>query len=480
MSRQIVAIDIRHHSITAVKLSTGLKSASVTDCYHVAIPGNEESNNPLGAALEQIAREVSDEAGDIVVSLPADRAIYRTLRVPFKEEKKVRQVLPFELEPHLPIDVDQLIIDYIHSNGPAENDLMTASVDRHHVEALMAQLEGVGLQPRLILPGDFPLAAVITAKDGASADQALLLSMGERKATVTLIDSGKIALVRSMAADASTEQGMETLTLKIRQTMIAHGETAPQGFTPQALYVSGPAFSDAGVLQRLKASLEMTPDIIDLHKPPFIDSEPSAGEWEPALFSGALALALVELEHLPCPSFYRTGSTLRNYWIAHRQHVRVPAVLLMVVLLLGFGGVILESHTLGNRLDDLDRQIEEVFKATFPQAKRVGDAGDQMKSELKKARTGNIDSGEAIPEARTIDILMQISTSIPKEIEVLITRLVLGNDVLTLSGETSAFNIVDDIKNRLEKTDLFQEVTIASANMEKSGQKVRFKLKLTL
>jgi hypothetical protein len=124
--------------------------------------------------------------------------------------------------------------------------------------------------------------------------------------------------------------------------------------------------------------------------------------------------------------------------------------------------------------------MEKIFKATFPQSRRVGDAGDQMKSELKKARSGNIDSGETVPKARTIDVLLQISDAIPNEVEVLFTRLVLGSDAVTLSGETSAFNIVDDIKSRLEKTDLFQEVTIASANMEKSGKKVRFKLKLTL
>lgn len=480
MSRQIVAIDIRHHSIAAVKLSTGLKSASVSACYHVSIPDDDESGNPLATALEQIARNVSSEDGDIVVSLPADRTIYRTLRVPFKEEKKIRQVLPFELEPNLPVSVDQLIIDYIHRNGSAENDLLTASINRQHVDDLMAKLGDAGLQPQLILPGDFPLASAITAKNEALPDQAILLSMDESKATVILIDSGNISLVRSLTADTATDKGMETLALKIRQTLIAYGETTVQGFTPQALYVSGPAFIDAAILQRLKTSLEMDPIIVDLHKSSFIDSEPSVGEWNPAMFNGALALALVELEHLPCPSFHRTGSTLRNYWISYRQYVRVPAILLTVVLLLGLGAVILESHMLGKQLNDLDRQMEEIFKETFPQAKRVGNAGDQMKSELKKARTGNIDSGETIPKARTIDVLMQISSSIPKDIEVLFTRLVLGGDVLTLSGETSAFNIVDDIKSRLEKTDLFQEVTIASANMEKSGNKVRFKLKLTL
>jgi len=51
---------------------------------------------------------------------------------------------------------------------------------------------------------------------------------------------------------------------------------------------------------------------------------------------------------------------------------------------------------------------------------------------------------------------------------------------MRVDGETAGFNIVDDIKNRLEQSDLFKQVTIASANMDRSGNKVRFSLKLEL
>ena len=414
------------------------------------------------------------------VCRPTGRSIV-PCRSPVKEEKKIRQILPFELEPNLPVDVDQLIIDYIRYSDAPEGEIITASVDRQYVDDLMDLLGAVGLQPQLIVPGDFPLASVIVAGDERSPDQAVFLSVGDSKATLTLLDSGKMALVRSMAADGTTEQGMETLALKFRQTLIAYGETSPNGFTPGALFISGPAFRDPETVQRLETSLEMKPEIVDLCKSSsFLDAAPSLDAWEATVFNGALALALVESQHLPCPSFHRTGSTLRNYWISYKQYIRGPAILLAVVLLLGFGGVLFESHLLQNQVDDLDSRMEEIFKATFPQARRVGDAGDQMKSELKKARTGKIDSGGTTPKASTVDVLRQISNAIPKEIEVLFTRLVFGSDVLTLSGETAAFNVVDDIKNRLEKIELFQEVTIASANMEKSGKKVRFKLKLTL
>ena len=42
------------------------------------------------------------------------------------------------------------------------------------------------------------------------------------------------------------------------------------------------------------------------------------------------------------------------------------------------------------------------------------------------------------------------------------------------------FNTVDDIKGRLESADIFKSVTISSADLEKSGKRVRFKLKLDI
>jgi outer membrane translocation and assembly module TamA len=47
-----------------------------------------------------------------------------------------------------------------------------------------------------------------------------------------------------------------------------------------------------------------------------------------------------------------------------------------------------------------------------------------------------------------------------------------------VDGDTAGFEAVDRIKNQLEKDEIFSTVTISSANMDKSGKRVRFKLKL--
>jgi hypothetical protein len=332
-----------------------------------------------------------------------------------------------------------------------------------------------------VVPGDFPLALGLTTYADPMEDQALLIVIGTSRATLFAITGNQTALVRSMIADISTETGVEALALNIRQTLTAFADTRAQGFTAEVAYLSGPVFSDPKAQKRLESSLEIPTRILDLcEMAPKLDMAPGLGQWQPNVYNGALAMALIEAEGRDCPNFHRSSSILRNLWTSYNAYVKGPAILLAAVIILSLGGVLIDSHMLKKRVDRLNGQMEEIFKSAFPNTPRVGDALSQMKSELKKARGSGIDSGRSGPDVRVIDFLYNVSKDIPKEVEVVFTRLVTGSDGITVSGEAAAFNVVDDIKKRLENNDFFKQVTIASANMDRSGKRVLFKLKIEL
>lgn len=480
MSRQIIAIDIRNTSISAVLLSTGLKSSAIDGCAHIPLAGADDGRDPLRAALAELRQLLDFGNAGAVIGLPADQTIYRTVTVPFRDEKKIRQVLPFELEPTLPVAVDNLIIDYQKGLESENSELLAAAIDRQNMDDVMSALADVQIEPQLILPGDFALALALTAHDQGLPDHAVLLNTGAQKTTLFALVSQRIALVRCLASDTASETGVEMLALKIRQTLTAFADRQPGGFSPGTLYLSGPALIDESVTERLVEAMDMPSQTVDLRTMvPKLDMADTV-QWQPCVMNGALAMALVEAEGRQCPNFYRTGSIFRNYWTTYRTYVRAPAIALAVVLLMGLGGVMLENHLLQKRLDHINAQAEAIFADTFPGTRRVGDPLSQMKSELRQAQGGGIDTGQAIPQVRAVDILHQLSLMIPKDVDVLINRMALGGDGVTISGETGGFNIVDDIKSRLEQSRIFKQVTIASANMDRSGNKVRFSLKLEL
>jgi hypothetical protein len=93
---------------------------------------------------------------------------------------------------------------------------------------------------------------------------------------------------------------------------------------------------------------------------------------------------------------------------------------------------------------------------------------------MRKTATG----GPSVGGQRTIDVLYAVSKGIDKETDVELTRFVISPDSVLVDGDTAEFEAVDRIKNQLEKDEIFSTVTISSANMDKSGKRVRFKLKL--
>jgi general secretion pathway protein L len=478
MSRQILAIDIRNNSIAAVVLNAGLKSHSVESCAHILLP---EAENRLGEGLAALKLSGIPDNPTVVVSLPADRAIFRTVFVPFKEEKKIRQVLPFELEPNLPVAVDDLVIDYQKSADPENDGLLTTAIDRGYLEQILAELSAAGLRPQLVVPGGVPLALGLIGYHQIE-DQGLVLDVGPRRTTLIALKDKKVALLRSMASDTSSETALEALSLRIRQTLTAFADSQPGGFSPQSLYMSGSALIDEGTAARVAGALNMPLKTVDLRSvAPKLDVVTPPAQWKPFLFDSALALALIEAEGRPCINFHRSTSTIRKFWTNHRPFLQVPAVLLGLVLLLGLAGVLIETHMLNKRVDRINAEIKSLFTSTFPNSRliNVDNALNQMKSEMKTAR-GNIDAGHDVSQVRTIDILLQLSQLIPGEIDVVMSRLVSGSDGITISGEAAAFQVVDDIKSRLEKSDLFKQVTIASANMDRAGNKVQFRLKIDL
>jgi general secretion pathway protein L len=480
MSRQILAIDLRNDSIVAVVLSAGLKSNIIEACVQVPLP-DETTDDRLGRALTALREHEIPESASVVVSLPADRTIYRTVSMPFKEEKKIRQVLPFELEPNIPVGVDELIIDYQKSTDADDTDLLAMAINRQHLGNVMTAMTAANLRPQMVVPGDFPLALNLLTHASHVEEQALLLVVDTGRTTLFALKRGNIALVRSLASDTLSDAGIEALALKIRQTLTAFSDSDSDGYSPKTLYLSGPALSGKEVSARLAKSLDLAPQTVDLRSSaPKLDAATALDQWEACIFDGALGLALIEAEGRSCPNFHRSSSSFKKYWNTYRPYIRGPAVLLALVIFLSLTGVLLESHLLKKRVDRVNTEIEALFASTFPHVRRVGDALDQMKSELKKAKSSSIDPGHSAPHVRTIDILFQLSQLIPKNVDVVFSRLMLGNDGLTITGETAAFNVVDDLKNRLEKSDLFKQVTIASANMDKGGNKVHFKLKIEL
>jgi general secretion pathway protein L len=480
MSRQILAIDIRRDAVTAVLVGTGLKSHTVLGGAHIPVAAQSEDGDALSQSLVLLLERLKPVAPNVVVSLPADCIHFRFLHVPFKEDNKIRQVLPFELEPTLPIAVENLKIDFQKIVTGDQADVLAVAIDKSVLQDYMDKLAAANIRPQLVVPAGFSLIAQITDIEEQSVAKALFLDVDAGQTTLFALRSGHIETVRSMISGFGSAAAVEASALRVRQTIAAWSDLTRDDHEPLVIYASGAGLQDAGHAARLSQALEMEVQGIDLQQwLPRIEMNAEV-DWQPNLMNEALALAILEAEQKPCPNFHRTSSPFRNYWSAYRPYVMVPAILLAIILIIASSGVLIENYTLGKRVDALDAKLEQIFMSAFPGTRLTAAPLDLMKSKLKELKKAGTGSDKNVVQTRSIDVLLQLSQFIPDNIEVTLSRMTIGPDEVTVTGETAAFNTVDDIKGRLEKSELFKRITIASANMDKSGKRVLFKLKIDL
>jgi len=151
----------------------------------------------------------------------------------------------------------------------------------------------------------------------------------------------------------------------------------------------------------------------------------------------------------------------------------------LISLLLILGGVIFftDWRARTEKLADLNRRINGIFKTTLP-GKPLVDPVHQLRIAIKDVQK-NILSPASEKGVRTIDILNEISTRIPGDVTVQFRRFSLAGGQIQIAGKTDGYNTAVNIRERLEKSEMFEKVELIKTEKDKGGG-VQFKMKVTL
>jgi type II secretion system protein L len=481
MSRSILGIEIRNHSIIAVLVKSSVRDIRIDDYAKIPIPAaTEETQNGLPVALEALTQTIDISGCDCVISVPSDRFSYRNIRVPFSNRKKIRMVLPFELEPTLPYRIEDLILDFQTIETPLSDEntsLIAAAVEKSQMEPYLEALTAIKMDPECVTISGLPAALCLAAQSDLGEDQ-LFIDIQERSSTLFASVAGKIQLIRSFPLPPSASTRSKMLGTQIRRTLAAFEEMQLPEFHPNDIFVSGKNLEDTNLAEDIAGAFNTTVQEPNLAQRLAIPIEVHAeNSWNPARMDNALALALMVIDNHEGLNFHRSQFAVQKFLAKNKPQVVRTAILAAAVLALMVFNVAVDSYIEHKKTRRLDHQMTEIYKSTFPGVKIVRDAYLEMEPKIIEARKKSVFHAQTGPHVRGIDILNNISKRIPKEIVVDITRLVIGPQNVLISGNTVGFDTVDDIKGRLEQIEFFKKVTISSANMDRSGKEVRFMLK---
>ena len=475
MNKSILGLDIQENAVSAVIIKSGLKGSWIDFEASFSIPSNLPETEGLTGCLKEISTGM-DLAGCLcAVGFPSHEVFFRNLQVPFKETRKIRQILPFELEAHLPLPIDELDIDFHSVKSADHNRLIAAAIEKSRLQSFLEPIRNAGLEPEIITPRAYAMVRCLMHL-GNLPQNCLILCTDAAHGVLALISKAQLVVLRSFALPSGSDQ-TAVIRRSILQTMGAFEETGAGEAVCEKIYWCGGDLVSAENLIPLSDAMGCPVVRVNLFKD--IDhglGRPRSVPWQSPQMDYALALALTA--HYRFEGIFFRRSTLKKRWAEHKKSLIQTGILAGVVLLLAGFNIFTDLHGLERRMALIDSRIRAQFAATLPEVTRIVDPLHQMQQKVNEIR-----SRYALPQSgenpvRQLDVLNEISTRVPPSMDVELTSFVSGSDGVVISGNTDTFNAVDEIKNRLEKGDFFKTVTITAANMDRTSNRVQFNLKL--
>jgi type II secretory pathway component PulL len=490
---KILGLHISEDSVTAVQVLSGLRGYQVTACAQVII----EQDGGLEEALKGLLEQMDLKSDTYLTSIPAEHASYRNLQMPFKEPRKIRQTLPFEIETVVPFPSEDLVVDFTIIERADESEVLGVSVRKAYIAEYLAQLQANGIDPDVLDIRCVPTVSWILRQE-ETPDDGLLLEIGGKTNLMILYLKRHIALIRTFAAEGvapestdsdginigvdplaheEIESRLKTFCTNVQNTMHAFAWQIKKEIRPEKVFFtgSGVLYPETGDL--LERFLDIPVEQVDLRGNRKIQLESSVAKvWNPGLMDNALALALRDDRQGQGFNFRKDAFEVKRHYPALKAWIRKAALFLIIILSLLAIDLGTDYYLLRKRYTALDQNIKQIFRKTFPETRRIVDPVQQMRVKINKMKNSAHPGVKA--NQGVLQILKDISQRVPKSTDMHVTRLVIDPETVRMSGDTDTFNAVDTIKNRLEPSAYFSAVTITSANLDRTGKRVQFEMKL--
>lgn len=461
MSDFFLRLELDRYGIKAMVVEQNYKKNLIKDHGHVLFENlldpKEKQEDLFSRGMDVIVRDLDLEACSTAVIFLSQAFIsFRNIVLPFRSGKKIRQILPFELESLLPaVDKDYVSdfhMDFFGESGES-NMVLTASISESVIEKYFLKLEGFKIKPLIITHCGYA-AAIGFLKKQKNASTFAFLHINDGENTLVLVNNKKPCAVRTLPVSNSSP---EQLALFVKQTIMAFNQKIMADLVFD-VFVSSDGYDSK--TEAVFSALGKTSEIIPSN-PLLLNISPDK--------PGKYLLNF-------CKGKYGTDSFFKMYF----TNIAACAALFVCSLVLLMAGVVFDNAKLNKKIAAIDGRAYSIFQTTFPDKKTIRDPYLQMKANarvmLKKSGMAKgKDQIRKEKDMKVLDIMQELSGKINSTIDIDISRFLLNGPRLILSGSTDAFNNVDNIKSKIESSRLFKKVSISSAAADKKGSRVNFK-----
>jgi len=468
MPKTALGIQLTPSYALAVQLKGGWKTARVGQVTRVHLP-----DGPAEERAVALMESGLPQADAVLAGLPADAAFPRIVELPFSDRARVLQAAPLEAEETLPLPLEEVVCAahvLERSGGRSRSLLAAAPIQR--VEAIVDELRGGGLEPHNLDVEALALTGVVrrTLPPGAKA---AVIDLSSGLCQAVLVDGSGPWSFHAFSATAK-DPGL------IAEVTAVVSRWREEWFAPEHVYLCGPAARDQD-LPDWSSALGSPVELLPFPGDGIADESGEAASWPD--WAIPLGLALRE-------AFAREGSQINllqgpfaparsgGPW---KRLAAVGGAYLGVLLILWGVAVWVQSSYLDTQYQALRDQIRNAFREALPRVQTIVSEVDQMRTAVRDLEGRAQSLGSLVDrEAAPLRILREISTRIPKDLEVEFRDFTVEEGRVRIEGVTTSFDAIDKIKADLSQYPRFASVTVSDAKAGVERDKVLFKLTINM
>jgi general secretion pathway protein L len=499
MAIKILGVDFRENAVSVALIRGSYKGVWLEAHAQIFLERTDDVEKGLESCLETVSEQADISNAICIAALPSNRFFYRNILSPFRDPQKIDQMLPYELEQSLPVPADDLVIDFIPvdfqkpdekllkrigrmmgvTSREASTRILTVAIEKTQIAAYLSCLKKFDIEPERIVPGGYALAYCLMQSPKSPVNW-LLVDVDKTHTALYLILSRTLAVIRAfpcVGTFSSAGSISADIFPSIQQTLLASCKDT--GI--DRIFLAGGLSDALAVASALSEMCDLPVQPVNLVMDAGIRFQSELlVDWRPETGNAALAAALARMNGMAGLNLRKGLFAMRTSWAACRTGFLRTAFMSGLAVLAAFAYVRIDTQVLQNRLDGITHRIDQVLTGTFPEIATIVDPLHQMREHVQQAQR-RMPGSDNPGQVRLVDILAGISSRIPENVPLELVRFIYENNGIQLTGHTDSFNFVEEIKRRLEGTNGgFSQVTIVSANLDNTGNRVQFHLDIKI
>lgn len=472
---ELVVVEFGEHCVKFARLAG--RKPSIVEYERVAVLTPAEES--YGEALRGLSQNHTLPKRGAVFVVPAQMCFSRELAFPFRDRRRIEATFKFELEGQVPVEIEEVVADYILISSDEEGSRIIAfALKKEVIRAILSSASSVGISPARI---DIDIIGLcrLARSLGRASGTILIADIGAVATKLALVSDGELIAQRSFRAGgdsitsavASAEgidyqeaeerklggelepdlirQPLTRIVKEIRRFLLTTGEE------PREVLLCGGVSATEGVDELLSDLLKLPVSKLD-----YGEKASVAG----GALGGEPALDFLREEFSPGSTFAR---------------IKVSLFCALVACTSLFGAVdfaiFKQCLLLTNRLTEIDRQRQEFWRTALP--------GEPYRREgflryLASRRQELETDREGIYQPETFsafELLRRIASAIPPSSDVSFHRIDISQKSTRLSGRGSSVASAERIASSITRlTSLKASITRFA---KKDGQ-VEFSLEV--